>query len=174
MRPNSRKQSRESVRQWVEENKIRKLQNVIFYDSEDYVSSYALIQKAHFVMVYNSSIGLEASIMGVPVLCGGAARFTQYPTVYFPRNKDAYIRQAQAFLQAGSVEQPEGFVREARRVLYFQLFRTSLPFDEFLEAHSRMGYVNIKSVSPKSLTPENSATISRIFRGVIEGEAFLV
>ena len=173
MRPNSKKHSRESVRDWVLANGVDRLENVIFYDSGDYVSSYALIQRAHFVIVYNSSIGLEASIMGVPVLCGGAARYTQYPTVYFPRSREAYLRQAQEFLADEKVEQPESFTLESRRVLYFQLFRTSLPFEEFLEPHSRMGYVNLKSLSPKQLSPENSDTISRIVNGIVNGEAFL-
>lgn len=174
MRPNSRKQSRQSVRQWVEENELLKFNNVLFYDSGDFVSSYALIQKAHFVMVYNSSVGLEASIMGKPVLCAGAARYTQYPTVYFPRSREAYLRQAQTFLDDNKVKQPEGFTLEARRILYYQLYKTSLPFDDYLEAHSRMGYVNIKSLSPKELSPENSDTISKIFKGVLEGDEFLV
>jgi len=174
MRPNSKKQSRESVRDWVLSNGVDRMDNVVFYDSGDRVSSYALIQKAHFVMVYNSSIGLEASIMGVPVLCGGAARYTQYPTVYFPRSPEAYVRQAQSFLELEKVEQPESFTVESRRVLYFQLFRTSLPFAEFVETHERMGYVNIKKLSPKALSPEISDTISRIFNGIVHGEPFLV
>ncbi len=174
MRPNSKKQSRESVRDWVLSNGLDRVDNVVFYDSGDYVSSYALIQRAHFVMVYNSSIGLEASIMGVPVLCAGAARFTQYPTVYFPRSREAYLRQAQSFLEVDKVEQPESFTLESRRVLYFQLFRTSLPFAEFMEPHARMGYVNIKKLSPKALSPENSDTISLVFKGIMHGEPFLV
>lgn len=174
MRPNSKKQSRESVRDWVISNGIHKMDNVIFFDSNETVSSYALIQRAHFVMVYNSSIGLEASIMGRPVLCAGGARYTQYPTVYFPRSADAYMRQAKSFLEAERVEQPESFTIESRRVLYFQLFRTSLPFEEFLEPHSRMGYVNIKNVAPEQLSPQNSDTISRIFKGVVNDDPFLL
>lgn len=174
MRPNSKKQSRESVRDWTKKHGLANLKNVIFYDSGHAVSSYALIQKAHFVMVYNSSVGLEASIMGVPVLCAGAARFTQYPTVYFPRNREAYLRQAQTFLEDKKVDQPDAFTHESRRVLYFQLYKTSLPFGDFLEAHNRMGFVNIKSIRPKMISPENSETISTIVKGVLEGEAFLV
>lgn len=174
MRPGSRKQSRESVRQWVAENGAEKLPNVHFVDSEDYLSSYALIQRAHFVMVYNSSIGLEASLMGVPVLSGGAARYTQYPTVYFPGTRREYVQQAKDFLRAEQVEQPEAFVQEARRVLYYQLFRTALPFEDYLEAHSRMGYVHLKNFSLDALRAENSAAISAILGGVVEGKAFLV
>lgn len=174
MRPGTRKQSRESVRQWVRENSIDRLPNAVFVDSDEYLSSYALIQRAHFVMVYNSSIGLEASIMGKPVLCGGRARYTQYPTVFYPASAAEYLSQAEAWLAADTVAQPAEMVREARRVLYFQLFHTSLPFSEYLEPHSRMGYVNLKPFPVDALLPENSPAIRAVHDGVVSGKPFLV
>ena len=54
-------------------------------------------------MVYNSTIGLEASLIGAPVLCGGRARFTQLPTVFFPQTPEAFRRQAEDFLAAEKV-----------------------------------------------------------------------
>ncbi|MFZ0534202.1 MAG: hypothetical protein WAM09_13580, partial [Anaerolineales bacterium] len=74
------KTSQESVSQWVAQNQADSLPNLKFVDSDQSLSSYELIQRSKFVMMYNSTIGLEASIMGVPVLCAGRARFTQLPT----------------------------------------------------------------------------------------------
>lgn len=174
LRPGTRKQSRESVAQWVRRHGVDSLPNVVFVDSNEYLSSYALIQRAHFVMVYNSSIGLEASIMGKPVLCAGAARYTQYQTVFYPASSHEYTRQAGAFLKADRVEQPRELVNEARRVLYFQLFRTALQFEGFLTPHSRMGYVHLKSFPADTLRPENSPVIRAIYDGVVSGLPFLV
>ena len=167
------KRSRQSVADWVRANRVDELQNVVFYDSQDYVSSYALIQKAHFVMVYNSSIGLEASIMGKPVLCAGAARYTQYQTVFYPESQSAYEKLLKVFLQSGSVAQPEEYVREARRVFYFQLFRTSLPFEDYLDAYSP-GYVHLKHFPAEALHPDQSAAIQAIYEGLVADEPFLV
>lgn len=174
LRPGTRKQSRESVADWVRLRGVDRLPNVIFVDSTDYLSSYALIQRAHFVMVYNSSIGLEASIMGKPVLCAGAARYTQYKTVFYPGSASEYVEMAQSFLGSEKVEQPAEFVKEARRVLYFQLFRTALPFDRYLTPHSRMGYVHLNSFPAEALKPENSAAIRAVYDGVVNGRPFLV
>jgi hypothetical protein len=174
MRPGTRKQSRESVAQWVLDNKVRQLANVVFVDANEYLSSYALIQRAHFVMVYNSSIGIEASIMGKAVLSAGASRYTTYPTVYFPKSASAYVEQAVKFLQAENVTQPVEFVQEARRVLYYQLFRTALPFDQYLSAHSRMGYVHLKDFPVDALRRENSPAIKAVFDGLEAGKPFLV
>ncbi len=106
MRAGTRKLSNESVRQWVQDNQVDRLSNVIFIDSQEYISSYELIQQAKFVMVYNSSIGLEAALMGVGVLCGGKARYTQYPIVFFPQSVEEFRRQAEDFLNAAEIEIP--------------------------------------------------------------------
>ncbi|MBN2502879.1 MAG: hypothetical protein JXB38_19015 [Anaerolineales bacterium] len=174
MRPGTQKQSRESVRQWVADNGVAELPNVIFIDSQEYISSYALIQQAKFVMVYNSSIGLEATLMGAAVLCGGKARFTQYPTVFFPQTPDTYRQQAEDFLAAEQIEVPAAFMRNARRFLYYQNFRTALPFGDYLHAHPRLGYVQLKNFPVEKLSPERSHTIQVIKNGVVDDQPFLV
>ncbi|MEW5830404.1 MAG: hypothetical protein AB1846_16065 [Chloroflexota bacterium] len=173
-RPNSRKQARETVEGWARANGVDKLSNVVFYDSGEYVSSYELIQRARFVMVYNSSIGLEASIMGAAVLCGGKARYTQYPTVFFPQTVSDFRAQAEAFLTAGRIEVPATHRLEARRFLYYQLFRTSLPFDRFIVPFYRPGMVKLKKFGWHELRAENSPAIKAVLDGLLRGGEFLL
>ncbi len=66
---------------------------MVFVDAVQYFSSYELIRKSKFVMIYNSTIGMEATLLGVPVLCAGKSRFNQIPTVYFPDSKESYLRR---------------------------------------------------------------------------------
>lgn len=173
MRPGSTKQSRQSVAQWVASRGLETQPNVVFIPPTEYVDSYALIERAHFVMLYNSSIGLEASIMGKPALCAGAARYTQYPTLYFPASLAEYKQQAQTFLAAEAVPQPDAFVHEARRVLYFQLFKTSLPFERYLQPTS-MGYVNLQDFPLSALRAAHSPAVAAIQAGILEHKPFLV
>lgn len=173
MRPGSTKQSRQSVAAWVAARGLQALPNVVFIPPTEFVDSYALIEKAHFVMLYNSSIGLEASIMGKAALCAGAARYTQYPTLYFPASLAEYKQQAQRFLVAAEVPQPAAFVHEARRVLYFQLFKTSLPFERFVQPTS-MGYVNLADFDVDALRAANAPAIRSVYEGVVEHKPFLV
>ncbi|MDX9863926.1 MAG: hypothetical protein RBT34_03885, partial [Anaerolineaceae bacterium] len=58
------KESRESVAQWVERNQVEQLPNVYYLDADQYIDSYELIRGSKFTMVYNSTIGLEAAILG--------------------------------------------------------------------------------------------------------------
>lgn len=166
MRPGTAKQSRESVRDWVIANGLKKLPNVVFIDSQEYISSYELIQRSKFVMVYNSSIGMEAVLLGAPVLCGGKARYTQYPMVFLPETPQAYLEKAQEFLSAETIELPPEFQRNARRFLYYQLFRASLSFEKFLKDVRRKGYVQLRSFAWQDLLPENSPTLQVLVDGI--------
>jgi hypothetical protein len=109
-------------------------------------------------MIYNSTIGLEAAILGAPVLCAGRARFTQLPTVYFPQTQAAYREQLDAFLAAEKVTPQPEFQENARRFLYYQLFKSSLPFGEFIEDEKLWpGFVRLRKFSWQDL--ERSAAM---------------
>ena len=169
-----RKSSRETVSAWVAASGADKEPNVVFIGPKESLSSYELISRSKFVMVYNSTIGLEASIMSAPVLCAGRARFTQYPTVFFPQTVDEQRSRMQEFLEAGSIRVPPDFQRNARRFLYYQLFRTSLPFGDFLMPSVRTTQTRLKSFDLDALSPARSPAIQAIIRGVLEGGDFLL
>lgn len=169
------KASRESVRDWVAARGAENLPNLVYIGPDDYFSSYEMIQRAKFVMIYNSTIGLEASILGAPVLCGGKARFTQLEAVFFPTSRDAYMATLSEFLAAEDLVQPELHRINARRFLYYQLYRTSLPFDRFIEPDGIWpGFVRLKDFTWQDLLPENSTTLKVISEGLLHGKDFLL
>jgi hypothetical protein len=167
-----RKSSRETVEGWVTSRGVDKEPNVVFVGPRETLSSYELIQESKFVMVYNSTIGLEASIMGAVVLCAGKARFTQYPTVFFPQAVEEVRRKMKEFLNAEKIEVPAEFKRNARRFLYYQLFRTSLPFGDFLEPSVRTTQTRLKSFGFDKLL--QSDAIKAIFDGLLHNGDFLL
>jgi Capsule polysaccharide biosynthesis protein len=169
-----RKESRETVQDWLEDRGVEKLGNVLFVGPKESLSSYELIQRSKLVMVYNSTIGLEASIMGMPVLCAGKARFTQYPTVFFPQTVSQYQSKLHEFLNTGTIEVPPEFQRNARRFLYYQLFRTSLPFGDYLIPGVRATQARLKSFDLNLLAPERSPAIRAVLKGVLENGDFLL
>jgi hypothetical protein len=167
-----RKASRETVAGWVEARHVTDLPNVVFVSPKETLSSYELILKSKFVMVYNSTIGLEASIMGAAVLCAGKARFTQYPTVFFPQTIEEVRRKMKEFLASDEIAVSLEFKRNARRFLYYQLFRTSLPFGEFLEPSVRTTQTRLKSFELEELVRSEAMRVIR--DGILEGGNFLL
>ena len=110
--------------------------------------------------------------MGMTVLCAGRARFTQYPTVFFPQTVEAIRRKMEEFLDAENIEVPAEFQRIARRFLYYQLFKTSLPFGDFLEPSVRTTQARLKYFSLEDLL--KSEAIQTISDGLLNHGDFLL
>lgn len=169
------KQSRESVPKWIEENGVNKINNVIFIAPNQYLSSYELIQRSQVVLVYNSSVGLEASLMGKVVICGGLARYTDHETVFFPQSAAEYEKMVDQFLDSSSSKTaPSQHQRNARRFMYYQLFKASIPFGEFLENHTQPGYVRLKPTNWRQLKTENSIPMKTLVDSIVDEKPFLM
>ncbi len=169
------KASRESVAEWAKYRQIEDYPNVVFVAATEYFSSYELILKSKFVLIYNSTIGMEATLLGVPVICGGKSRFTQNPTVYFPQSKAAFLEMTQQFIDSESVTLPPEFAANVRRFLYTQLFKVSMPFDQFLEEDRVwQGYVQLKEFGWQALLPENSETMRVLADGILHGKPMVL
>jgi hypothetical protein len=168
------KESLETVAGWVAARSADSLLNVAFLPPEERLSSYELIQRSRFVMIYNSTIGLEAAIMGAAVLSGGRARFTRYPIVFFPNSVEEFRSQAEDFLSMEKVDVPSEFQRNARKFLYYQLFRTSLPFDRYLTTSYHPSFTHFKDFSVSDLRPENSPAMKAILDGILHNGDFLL
>jgi len=167
------KASRESVTGWVAASGADRLPNVVFIPPDEHVSSYEMIQRAKFVMVYNSTIGLEASILGAAVISAGRARYTQYPTVFFPGSREAYQHMLDDFLTADKVDIPAEHRHQAQRFMYYQLFKTSLPFSDFLVPAASKGYVRIKPFALQDISPERSPAVRAVMDGLQSGKFLL-
>jgi len=141
-------------------------------DPNETLSSYELIQKSKFVMIYNSTIGLGASIMGAVVLTAGKARFTQYPTVFFPQSIDCYRDELEKFLDAENIDVPAMFKHNAQRFLYYQLYRTSLPFGDFLEPSVRTTQTRLKSFELDHLLEAGAVRV--ILNGILNDGDFML
>ncbi len=57
-------------------------------------------------MVYNSTIGLEAALLGKPVIAGGKARFTQLETSYYPASLEEYKSLLEELLTVEQIDTP--------------------------------------------------------------------
>jgi hypothetical protein len=168
------KSSQESVVSWAADQGLENLPNVMLIGPDETLSSYELIQRSKFTMVYNSSIGLEATLLGVPVLCAGKARYTQYPTVFYPDSLTEYKQLLTSFLVADEIHLPNHLLENGRRFLFYQLYRASLPFGEFLNGYPSSGYVQLRRFSWKKLLPGGSAVVDCVVNGILVGDDFIL
>ncbi|MBN2556272.1 MAG: hypothetical protein JXA97_10080 [Anaerolineales bacterium] len=168
------KASRESVTMWAEAVGAAARANIFYYKPSEYVSSYELIRRAKFSLVYNSSIGLEASIMGRPLICAGRGRYTQDETVHFPATLDAYREQIEEFLAAEKLAQPAAFIQNARRFLYYELYHASLDLSALLEPYPGVpGYVTLPVKPITAAIREGTEEWKILADGILAGGDFV-
>ncbi len=165
------KVSRESVAMWFEQNAAA-LPNAVFIPPQERISSYELIRLSKFILTYNSQIGLESILMGVPALGAARAPFVDYDTVHFERDQEAYLRKLKSFLSAKQLEIAQESVINARRFMYYRYYRFSLPFGLFVESTPPTGYVRLKKFSWRVL--EKSPTAHALMDGILRDGNFLL
>jgi hypothetical protein len=164
------KESLETVEQVLDNEGALELDNLLFIPPREFISSYELIKKSKLVLVYNSSIGLEATLLGKVVLCGGKSRYSDYPTAYFPPRPEAYFQMTERFLKENDPVAPEEFIHQARRFTYYQHFFTSLDFSPFLKPHSRFpGYLHFSDFNPLDLHMDRCEEVRIIRAGILDG-----
>ena len=168
----SGKACRESVAMWVGRNLVVDLPNVIFIPPQEYISSYELARFSKFVLTYNSTIGIEITLTGKPVLCAGRASFNEHETAYFELDRPAYFRRLDSLLADDQPEVPAERLRTARRYWYFRNYRFTLPFGTFIESTVPAGYVRLTKFSWRDLLPEQSATVRALLNGILHGKRF--
>ena len=168
------KSSRESVAMWVKKVALNEFPNVVFVPSEEYISSYELMGRSKFILIYNSTVGLEASMLGIPVLAAGRGRSTHLNTMYFPSSQAEYLQQLETFLTAEEVQALPEHIRNARRFFYFHFFIASLPFDNFIEPTAQKGFVRWKPFYLRSLDSSVSATMRALTDGILNNGDFTV
>jgi hypothetical protein len=167
------KVSQESVRAWYESSRVRARQNVVFIGPGEFTSSYELIRASKLVLVYNSSVGLEAAALGVPVLAAARARYSHLPVAVLPATREAYGRQLEAMLASPEIVGPSGASETARAFLYWELFRASLDLSEFLSPHPQFaGMVTFQEFAPDRL--QHSMALTCVANGILQGAPFVL
>lgn len=164
------KEAQETVGDVVSQMKVDGMENVAFIPPLEFVSSYDLIRRAKLVMVYNSSIGLEATLLNRVVLCGGASRYSRYPTVYLLETPKEYFSLAGNVLVKDDPKPPASFVDEAKRFYYVQHFLTSLDYASFLRPHKSFpGYVSFSDFDMQMLHPVHCRENEIVEHGIRHG-----
>ncbi len=165
------KESQEPVKEWLKSRGYLGLSNFAFIGPTEYVSSYELIDFSRFCIVYNSTIGLEATLLGTPVVTGGRTRYNQEMVTHVPASRDAYRDLVRLFLKEGAPPVPESWQQRARRFMYYSLFRASLDFSQFVGPLQGYNYT-IKPIAAQALHPDRSRELQLLYNGIVNGTPF--
>jgi hypothetical protein len=136
------------------------------------ISSYELIGRSAFCLVYNSTIGLESVILGKPVVVAGLPKYMGQGVGRMPTTREAYFALLEEWLKRPPEEASEEEQRLAKRYFHHLIFRNSLDFSGFVhEPFTGYGYA-LRPFEPEALRPERSREVGIIRKGIVEGRGF--
>lgn len=158
-----------SINHYIRETHFPNLPNnvrIIFSDS--ILSSYTLLNMSESCLVYTSTIGLEASAMGVVVGVGGAVH-------YHPKRFTVDTSSPEklwAWLSQPQHTPLENQILLAKRYLYLMMYRTSIPFDELIDEMG-FGNMHLPISGWDNLRYGANKVLDAITDGILYGKPFL-
>jgi len=162
----------ETVGDWLRARSLLDLPNVTFVPPDLPISSYELIGLSKFCAVYNSTVGLEAAVLGAYALAGGRTRYRGAGVCHEPASRDDYLAALRGLLDSPSPPSPPPEWRtNARRYLFFSLFRSSLDLSAFIE-HARAHHFTLRRFPGRDLSPSRSREMRVIVDGILRGRPF--
>lgn len=154
-------------------NKYKKLpKNIIFIHSDDPISSYAIIEKSKFCIVYGSTIATEIASIGKNVLIGGESWIKNKNISYDPTSKAQYFKFIDQLL-INSEMNDYTFIR-AKKYAYHFFFRRMIPINliEVRDAKYEDFIINKSSISKIFPKGNSDKGINTICEGILNNKSF--
>ena len=154
-------------------NKYKKLpKNIIFIHSDDPISSYAIIEKSKFCIVYGSTIATEIASIGKNVLIGGESWIKNKNISYDPTSKAQYFKFIDQLL-INSEMNDYTFIR-AKKYAYHFFFRRMIPINliEVRDAKYEDFIINKSSISKIFPKGNSDKGINTICEGTLNNKSF--
>lgn len=141
-------------------------ESIRLIEADDPVSNFALYRDIDYGLVFSSSVGLEAALAGVPVLCGSDVHYARPKIVAIPDGERAYRERLLRWIEQGPDFTPDRAV--ARRYAYTLFFRKLIPFEP-IDVEG-WGIRRVRCRSLEDLVPGPFPGLDALCRG-IQGRA---
>ena len=144
-----------TVSSWYEENIRNQYSNVSIVLNNERSTSYKLLKKSNLVLVYNSTIGIEAAILGKKVIMSANSHYSSYGFVDCPKDKESYFNYLKETLNSQDFEVNEEKIELAKKYYYQLSNEVAYPLDKFIEGHNgRFLEINDKNLLNRDVLEE--------------------
>lgn len=162
-------QSREPVVDVIDRAFPRLPANVRVIGPDDPTSSYPLMEAADLALVYTSTAGMEAALLGTPCVTAAATQFGSKGFTLDPPDSEAYFEQLEAVLTDPATVAVD--VELARRYAHFFFFKAALRSDRWMwEPISGLARI---TGDRSMLEPGGDPDLDVICAGILERRPFL-
>lgn len=171
--------SKEPVGDYLEREDWTKRKNVFHISPRSHISSYGLLALADFCTTYNSTIGLESAMLGIPTVIGGNGKYGEAKFVKKFPDRAAYLDCLERLIteETGRLDPEE--IEDARRLFFFMVFRRSLNFSPFINEiyvprmFKETGTSTyLRRLTAQSLMDDPGGALSVVEKGILGGGPF--
>lgn len=144
--------------------------NIKIIPSSSALSSYTLLDLADLVLVYTSSMGLEAAALGKPVVVSARVHYSGKGFTHDIVTK----ADAEAMLMSWDAKSgfPPASAEMAQRYLYIFYYRMMMPFDAVM-SEGLFGRMKLELTGWHDLAPGKIPVIDTLCDGILTGKAFI-
>ena len=144
--------------------------NVRLIPAESSISSYTLMELAQVGLVYTSTVGLEMTLMGKPVIVAGQTHYAHKGFTHQPTSPATYT---QLLAQAAELPPPTPAQLElAQRYAHLFFFRLMLPFP--LVTALTNGRLRFNFETLAALRPGTTPLLDLVCEGILHQRPFLL
>lgn len=137
-----RQKSSERVADLIREKFPDLGENVKLVDADSPISSYSLIEMADKILVFTSTTGLEAAMMGKEVIVSARTHYRGMGFTIDPKDKNQYFQ----YLEKSPSINIREIMEKSRRYAYTLFFDTHIPFESIAEEDMGNFHYNINSL----------------------------
>ena len=163
-------ETQDKVMDFIERKFVNLPENIIVILPDSDITSYMVLESADVCLIYGSKIGLEAAILGKPVIISVKSHFHGKGISFDPVSKEAYFK----LLQAGPAGTPftEKMAKSAIQYGYHYYFRRQyiLPLANL----KNRKFTNYAFSSVNSLKPGGIPELDTFIDNCFSGEPFIV
>ena len=155
-------------------NKFGKLpKNIVFISPDDPMSSYSIIDKSEFCIIYGSTIGTEIAAMGKNVLVGGEAWIKNKEISFDPKTKSEYFDLISKLILNPKMD--EKTHKRAKMYAYHFFFKRMIPVDLIYVGKDKYQDFVIKKDNFKKIFPidDFDKGIDTICDSILNNKSFI-
>jgi len=147
--------------------------NIVFISPEDPTSSYSIIEKSKFCIVYGSTIGTEIAAMGKNVLVGGEAWIKNKDISFDPKSRKEYFDLISKLILNPKMN--EETHKRARKYAYHFFFKRMIPVNLIEVEKGKYKDFIISKENIKKIIPDNNFDkgIDAICNGILNQKSFI-
>ena len=147
--------------------------NIVFIAPEDRISSYSIIEKSQFCIVYGSTIGTEIAAMGKNVLVGGEAWIKNKKISFDPKTQSEYFDLMSKLILNSKMD--KNTHKRAKMYAYHFFFRRMIPINLIETKKEKYKDFIITKENIKKIIPDNNLDkgIDAICDGILNNKSFI-